>query len=162
MDVYRLENAHGEGPYNTGMHYRATMQLCDTPDFQQWAPQCDRCPAPDSDIGQKWKDLVNGRYCEGSASLPDSLDYRFGFCSLQDLWNWFGDCLHVLYDPPVPERTNMLRDAFTVKIYKVSPQDVMYGMRQVAWPYMQAEFIGSIPEYRFVKLAVNSQPLRRA
>ena len=163
MYVYRVENADGCGPYNTGSHYMATMQICDTPEFSEWASQHYRCPCPDADIGAKWKALLNAPWEEPHPSYLtnfDILEYRFGFRTLQELWNWFGDCLHVLYDPP---KLNVTREpkGFAVAIYEVSPKYVLHGMKQVAYIGKQATLIGVIPEYRFVKEFVNPQPVRQ-
>jgi hypothetical protein len=105
MYVYRLEDADGLGPYATGHAYN--FALCGK-----------QHPDPKYDI-KGWNAVYTSQ----------SMQYHFGFRTLDDLTEWFyARALTGLYS----------RGQRIVK-YKISKWDVLMGTRQLAFEKRKAE-----------------------
>jgi hypothetical protein len=105
MRVYRIENKNGRGPYNGRGDLPYTV--------------LDGCPAHQPDPRD-----------DGFGSRWNKPDYYFGFASLDQLFDWFGDILE-----------HLDRYGFSLTVWEVDESFVELGGRQLAFNKSEATLI---------------------
>lgn len=118
MQVYRVEDEDGGGPYNgrRSVNYDDLFGLGLGPEL--W----ERNPPPRTDIPE-WTDIDE----------DDRRKYKFGFASLDQLYNWF--------PPQMIKRLGMDR-YFKVAVYEVpSDADILRGAHQIAFDKRVAKLV---------------------
>jgi hypothetical protein len=105
MRVYRIENDNGLGPYNG----RGSLP------YSVLGGSCHRQPAPIDD-GFDW--------CWRKP------DYHFGFATLDQLFDWFGDILE-----------HLDRYGFSLTVWEVDESHINHGRRQLAFSKPAATLI---------------------
>lgn len=131
MNVYRVENADGKGPY-----------VC----FGEYHPELDNIlTSGNSDIGKHPLPHEDG--------IGDfDFSYVFGFASVENAIDWFG--------VPFLTNDRILKNGMGLKKFEIDPIYVMRGRSQVAFVKENATYKGNLTRREILERASVNEKFR--